>query len=347
MSSSRSRAPDGDLAKVGLVVGVLLIVGLFVFVTGYHQVPEGHVGVYKRWGAVTGADAAPGAHLTLPVAQSVQNVEVRPRTYTMADTRGEGDKARQDAIEVQSVNGTTFRVDVTVRYRVDGGQAPGFVEQWNEIGQAERRLIRPTVRSQVRDTGSAIASSTLFTRTGRQEMERAAREALNERFENEPLVLEAIQIRNVHIPEDYQQSLNEKEIAKQRVQREEFRVQRERRKAQKQIVAAEADARERLIRANATARSNYIIARSLNRNVLVHEYIGALDRTNTVYIPLGEGGLPTYLDVNGSQSLNQSEIPEASIESGVDTDGDVDTGTDIETDPDVGGSIDGNQTVGD
>lgn len=334
MRGSVPGGADTGLAKVGLVVGVLLVVVLAAFVMSYHQVPEGHTGVYKRWGAVTGAEATPGAHLTLPVAQSVQNVEVRPRTYTMADTKGEGNKARRDAIEVQSINGTTFRVDVTVRYRVDGAEASGFVEEWNELGQAERRLIRPTVRSQVRDTGSAIKSSALFTRTGRQEMERAAREALNQRFEEEPLVLEAIQIRNVHIPEAYQQSLNEKEIAKQRVQREEFRVQRERRKAEKQIVAAEADARERLIRANATARSNYVVAQSLNQEVLVHEYIDALDRTNTVYLPLGEDGLPTYLAVNGSGSLNASAIPAAPGEGGV------------SPDPGVNATVAGNASAG-
>jgi regulator of protease activity HflC (stomatin/prohibitin superfamily) len=210
----------------------------------------------------------------MPVAQSVQNLEVRPRTYTMADTKGEGDRSTQrDAVEVQSINGTTFRVDVTIRYRIDAEGGPEFVEEWNTVDQAEQRLIRPTVMSQVRDTGSSIQSSVIFTQEGRRELENAAREALKERFSDEPLVLEAVLIRNVHIPDSYQKSLNQKEIAKQKVEREEFRVQQERKKAQQQIIAAQADAQKRLIRANASARSNYIVGHSLTRDVLVYEYI--------------------------------------------------------------------------
>jgi regulator of protease activity HflC (stomatin/prohibitin superfamily) len=333
-SSDIPSGPDTTLAKSGIVIAAVLFLVVAGFLLGYHQVPEGHTGVYKRFGAVTGAQANPGAHFTLPVAQTVQNVEIRPRTYTMADQQGEGNEpSRADAIGVQSVNGTTFRVDVTIRYRVDASAAAEFVEQWNTVRQAEQRLIRPTVRSQVRDTGGAIQSSVIFTREGRQQLQSAAREALNERFEEEPLVLEAVQIRNVHIPESYQEALNQKEIAKQQVQREQFRVQQQRAQAQRQIIRAEAAARQRLIRANATARSNFVVAQSLNREVLIYQYIQALDRANTVYLPLGEDGLPTYLNVNGSSRINQSAIPSAgniggggSIGGG---DGDIDLNTTV------------------
>jgi len=328
---------DQTLAKSGIVIGAVLFVLVAGLVLSYHQVPEGHTGVYKRWGAVTGAQADPGAHLTLPVAQSVQNVEIRPRTYTMADQQGEGNEpSRADAVGVQSINGTTFRVDVTVRYRIQADSAAQFVEEWNTVNQVEQRLIRPTVRSEVRDTGGAIQSSVIFTREGRQELQAAAREALNERFQEEPLELEAVQIRNVQIPQSYQQSLNEKEIAKQEVQREQFRVQQQRAQAQREIISAEAAARQRLIRANATARSNFIVAQSLNSDVLIYQYIQALDRANTIYLPLGENGLPTYLNVESNQSINGSAIPEAGS-----IGGSLGPGEDI----DLNASVEGNVTT--
>src|SRR6056297_939965 len=166
------------------VAGVLIVlVGLGIVAGGYHQVPEGHVGVYTNWGAVSGAQASPGAHLTMPIQQSVQNVEVRPRTYTMVDSKGEGNKAnKQDAIEVQSINGTTFRVDVAVQYSVEAENASRFVEEWNNVGQVERRLIRQTVRSAIRDVGGSIQSSNIFTSGGRQQLERAATRSLQRRF---------------------------------------------------------------------------------------------------------------------------------------------------------------------
>ena len=294
------------------VAGVLIVlVGLGIVAGGYHQVPEGHVGVYKNWGAVSGAQANPGAHLIMPVQQSVQDVEVRPRTYTMVDSKGEGNKAnKQDAIEVQSINGTTFRVDVAVQYNIEAENASTFVEEWNDVEQVEQRLIRQTVRSSVRDVGGSIQSSNIFTSSGRQQLKRAATESLRKRVADEPIVLQDVYIRNVAIPDAYQNSLNQKEIAKQEVQREQQKVRQQELQAQRQIIRARANARERLIKANATARSNYIVSQSLSSEVLAYLYTESLDSSNTVYIPMGEGGLPTYLNVNANASdIDESEIP--------------------------------------
>jgi len=45
--------------------------------------------------------------------------------------------------------------------------------------------------------------------------------------------------------------------------------------------------------------------------VLVYQYINSLDRANTVYVPVGQGGLPTFLNVQSNASVNRSEIPPA------------------------------------
>jgi regulator of protease activity HflC (stomatin/prohibitin superfamily) len=247
----------------------------------------------------------------MPIQQSVQDIEVRPRTYTMVDAQGEGNQEnRRDAIEVQSINGTTFRVDVAVQYSIEAENASTFVEEWNNVNQVERRLIRQTVRSSIRDVGGSIQSSNIFTSSGREQLESAATESLRQRFSDEPLVLENVYIRNVAIPDAYQESLNQKEIAKQEVQREQQRVRQQELQAQRQLIRARANAQERLIGANATARSNYIVSQSLNSEVLAYLYTQSLDRSNTVYIPMGEGGLPTYLNVqtNGT-GINESAIP--------------------------------------
>ena len=194
-----SRNTAARTAVVG--VGLLVVTALVVGVLAYKQVPEGHQGVTTEWGAVTGETLEPGAHWKTPVAQGVQSVEIRPRTYTMSATQGEGNRRQGDAVTVQTVNGTTVDIDVTVRYRIAAESADTFVVEWNDVEQMEQRLIRPTIRSELRDEAAQVRTSNIYTSRGRELLAQAAREALSAEFDDEPVVLEAVQVRNVDLPD--------------------------------------------------------------------------------------------------------------------------------------------------
>lgn len=279
---------------------MLVIVGGGAVIAAHGTVSEGHVGVYKHWGGVTGATTGPGAYWINPVSQSVQQVEIRPRQYTMTSTEGEGDRSRADSIPVQSVNGTTFSVDVTIRYRVDADEAENFSREWNSVKQFEDRLIRPIVRSTIRDSGSDIQSSVIFTADGRRVMENASFTALDKEMDDEPVILEGVDIRDVDPPRSYQQALDEKEVAKQRVERERQRVRQQELIKEQKIISAEANATSRLIRANATARSNKKISASIDERLIRYRYVDSLDRSDTIYMPIGDDGLPVFVGMNRS-----------------------------------------------
>ncbi len=221
-----------------------------------------------------------GANLIVPVMQSVQNVETRPRTYTMSQTQGEGAKSQADAIAVKTVNGTTVKVDVTVRYRVNEEEADNFVEDWNNVGQMEQRLIRPTIRSDLRNEASNIQTSEIYTQEGREALTTTAQESLTEEFDGEPLVLEEVQVRNIDLPDEIDSTLDEKEQAKQQVQVEQEKVKQAEQRKKQRIVQAEADAEA--IRIQGEALKN-------NKVVLEERYIQALKEGETIYV--GESGV--------------------------------------------------------
>lgn len=240
-------------------VALLLAIGALGVVLAYEQVPEGHEGVTTEWGAVTGETLESGAHWKIPVMQSVQPVEVRPRTYTMSQTRGEGQKTSADAIAVKTVNGTTVKVDVTVRYRIDDEKADTFVEDWNHESQMETRLIRPTIRSDLRDEASDIQTSEIYTREGREALTVTARESLADEFSDEPIVLEEVQIRNIDLPDSIDRTLDEKEQAKQQVEVEREKIEQERARAEQERVEAQAEADVIRIRGNALENNSVVL----------------------------------------------------------------------------------------
>ncbi|MEF8843653.1 MAG: prohibitin family protein [Haloarculaceae archaeon] len=226
-------------------VALLMIVALIGGVLAYKQVPEGHQGVTTEWGAVTGETLDPGAHWKIPIMQGVQDVEIRPRTYTMSQTQREGERVTADAVEVKTVNGSTVAVDLTVRYFIEPEQADRFVAEWNNERQMEQRLIRPTIRSVLRDEASSLQTTgedAIYTQGGREALEETAIAALRQEFENQPIVLEAVQIRNIDLPDQIDETLDQKEQAKQQVEVERERVEQERQRAEQRRVEAEGEA---------------------------------------------------------------------------------------------------------
>jgi hypothetical protein len=56
---------------------VCLLAGLACLTPlGVHMVPEGHVGVYWRGGALLSSYSKPGVHLKLPLVTSVHSVQI-------------------------------------------------------------------------------------------------------------------------------------------------------------------------------------------------------------------------------------------------------------------------------
>lgn len=275
------------MQAIALVFVVALVGTLILGWMSYEGVDEGYVGVEKEYGAVTGDVHGPGANFVNPVTTDVQHVETRPRAYTMSDTKGEGDKAsRADAIPVETINGTTVRVDVTVRYRVDKNEADTFVTEWNDVKQAEARLIRPTIRSEIRNEASRIATTQIFKSVGRHRLADAARSALLSEFDGEAVTLERVQIREVNLPKSLDKALERKEVTKQERQRKAEEIAVERKEAKRKKIEAEADAEVTRIRGEAL-RENPIVLR--------REQIEAYDK-GTVYVVPQNASTPVMLD---------------------------------------------------
>lgn len=297
-----SSAPGIAWGRVAALAFVpILILAMIGGVMAYHQVPEGHAGVETEWGAVTGHIDTPGANWKIPIMQGIQDVETRPRTYTMAQDVDEGKKKQADAVGVKTVNGSTVKVDITIRYRIDGDRAGEFVQEWDNEEQMEERLIRPTVRTQLRDEASSLQTTgpgSIYTTEGREALEQTAISALRDEFEGQPIILEAVQIRNIDLPQGIDQALDEKERAKQQVEVEKQKVQQEKQKAEQKRIAAQADAE--VIRIKGEALEN-------NEIVLQDRYIEALKQGKAVYVVPEDGSTPFLIEGTQAGGTNSSD----------------------------------------
>ena len=203
----------------------------------------------------------------------------------------------------------TVAVDITVRYHIVPDESDVFVAEWNNERQMEARLIRPTIRSVLRDEASSLQTTgegSIYTQGGRQALEQTAIKALRAEFDGQPIELEAVQIRNIDLPEDIDRTLDQKEQAKQQVEVEREEVKQERQRAEQRRVQAQAEADVIATRGEAL-RENPV--------VLDARLIEAYDN-GTVFVT-GQSGQQVILDAsdaaqNGNRSTSESGSPSGS-----------------------------------
>lgn len=289
---------QAKLMAAGVGIGILLVLVIIGVLLSYTQVPEGHQGVEKDWGAVNGDTLEPGANWVIPVMQDVQNVEVRPRTYTLTQESNEGAKRDADSVRVKTMNGSTVNVSITIRYTINDNEADTFVQEWNNEEQMESRLIRPTVKNNLQDEGSSLQTTgqgSIYTNEGREALRETTRKALEAEVSDQPISIETVQIRRIDLPSQIDETLDDKEQAKQRVEVEKEKVKQEEARKDQQIVQAEANAQEKLIAAQVDANATRIRGEALDEHPIVLQ--------QTLIEQMGDGTV--YLGATDSLALTK------------------------------------------
>lgn len=263
---------EAAIKATAVVLVFLLAASLIGAVVAVEGVDEGHVKVHKNKGAATGEVFEPGWHVINPVTEGTTTIEVRPRTVDMRE---------DNAIFVITEDGQDVWIDVTIRYRVEPDHAVEFYKKYNTHNQAQSRLIEPTVRSDVRDEASNMSARSVITKDGRQSLEIAAQEALEDNFEGSGLTLEAVQVRGIELNDEFATALENVEI--------------ENTKAEQKLIEAEADKEAFQERQE-----------GLTNEILMEMYIKALDEGNTIVLATGDDGTPVIMDMDEFESNGNS-----------------------------------------
>ncbi|KAJ4755414.1 Erlin-2 [Rhynchospora pubera] len=140
--------PPGDLSAIGpivLIVASLFFVVAFVSMTSssgnffvLHQVPEGHVGVYWRGGALMKTITDPGFHMMMPLVTKFEPIQVTLQTDLVRDipcgTKG-GVMISFDKIEVVNRLRKDYVYDTLLNYGIHYDKTWIYDKIHHEINQ--------------------------------------------------------------------------------------------------------------------------------------------------------------------------------------------------------------------
>ena len=267
------------------IAGIIIVIfALWLFFASIVVVDAGETGVYSLFGKVKDKELKSGFHLVIPLAH-VTKMSIRTEEYTMSIAQGEGRKYGADAITSLTKEGLSVDLDMTVLYRLNEEKASDI---YKEVGlNYDEKIIRPTIRTSIRDIIAQYEAKDIYS----EKREEAADKILNsikKELDSRGILIENVLLRNVALPTNLANAIQEKLQAEQEAQKYDFILVKEKKEKERKIIEAEGQ-----------RDAQKIINESLSTNYLYYLYINQLkDREGTIYVPTSPGtGMPLFKDV--------------------------------------------------
>jgi regulator of protease activity HflC (stomatin/prohibitin superfamily) len=258
-------------------LALVLVLAVAPFLPGCRcpTVQSGHRGiVFKTLGGGTSKEVlGEGMHF-IPAWNHV--IQYDTRVHEM-----------KEQLVVLSSNGLTIRVDSSLRFRPKMDE---LYELQTEIGpDYDQKVIGPVVRSEARKVFGRYQPEEIYS-TKREEIERQIYDEVLKALEGKHVVVEAILVRDVELPETIRTAIADKLAEEQRAQKMRFTLDRERQEAQRKQIEAEGIAKyQSIVRQGLTPE--YLQFKGIEATAQLAESSNA----KVVIVGGGKSGLPLIL----------------------------------------------------
>lgn len=275
-----------SVKKIRNLLLIFILAGflIWLFFASVIIVDAGETGVYSLFGKVKDEELRSGFHLVIPLAK-VTKMSIRTEEYTMSIAQGEGKKFSADAITSLTKEGLSVDLDMTILYRLEEEKAS---DVYRELGLSyDEKIIRPTIRTSIRDIIAQYNSKDIYSEK-REEAANMILKSVETMLRPRGIIVEQVLLRNVALPANLANSIQEKLQAEQQAQKYEYLLQTEKKEKERKIIEAEGQ-----------RDAQKIINESLTPNYLYYLYIKELkDREGTIYVPTNPAnGMPLFKDL--------------------------------------------------
>lgn len=265
-------------------LSVLFIFLIWLFFASIQIVDAGQTGVYSLFGRVRDQELRSGFHLVIPLAK-VTRMSIRTEEYTMSIVQGEGQRFGSDVITALTKEGLNVDLDMTVLYRLQEEKAS---EVYRELGlEYDEKIIRPKIRTAIRNIIAQYEAKDIYSEK-REEAAGKILEQLGATLDERGITVENVLLRNVKLPPNLANAIQEKLQAEQEAQKYDFVLQKEAKEKERKIIEAEG-----------RRDAQRIINESLSTNYLYFLYINELkEREGTIYVPTNPTtGMPLFREL--------------------------------------------------
>ncbi|MEA2100533.1 MAG: SPFH domain-containing protein [Campylobacterota bacterium] len=280
--------------KAGIVYFLIAIVLMLVMAKPFTIIEEGQRGILSTNGKYQDQALLPGLHFIVPVIQKVYVVDTKIRIINYASrieaSSGLSGIGAKPAVTVLDKRGLPVTIELTVQYRLNSQFAAQTISNWGFSW--EDKIINPVVRDVVRNVIGKYDAESLPQLRNKiaAEIDKGVRDSVVA-LKNSPAVLQSVQLREIGLPQKVKEQIERVQVAKQEVQRAEQEVERAKQEAfkraeeargvaEKARIEAQGKADAVTIEADAQAKANLLISKSLTTKLLALEQIKVQGKFN-------------------------------------------------------------------
>ncbi len=193
----------------------------------------------------------------------------------------------KEELNVISSNGLTMTIHASVRFRPSADEL--FELQTTVGADYADKLVAPIVRSEARKVFGRYSPEEIYS-TKREEIERQIQDEVTKALVGKHVIVEAVLVRDVGLPESIRVAIADKLAEEQRSQKMRFTLDKERQEADRKQIEAEGIAKyQSIVRQGLTPE--YLQWKGIEAT----EKLAASSNAKVVVIGAGKGGLPVIL----------------------------------------------------
>lgn len=244
------------IGKYILAAAIIIFVLIFLFKIYIVIDPGEKAVIFNKATGSLRVTPNEGFYFLVPLIEEPTVYDMKARTYTMSIAQLEGEIKGDDSLQALTADGQTVLLDISVRYHPD----PENLDKLHRrIGvDFVNKVIRPQVRSLVRMIVAEYPVLDVYS--GKRTLIQAEMETkLRASFARNYIALEEALLRNVQFSREFQQAIENKQIAQQEAQRMKYVLERQELEKKRKIIEAEGEAESLRLKGRALAENPALI----------------------------------------------------------------------------------------
>jgi len=282
----------GGNKTIGTLIIIGILIALFVMFKPFTIINSGEVGIKVNMGKFEKEPLHAGLHFFIPVMQEIIPVNIKSRMIVYSNRTGgafndvrhksysgqeyEGGVKYNPAITVKDKRNLNVSIDIAVQYQLKPESAPQI---FATIGSGwEDKIINSKVRKVVRNVLGQFSAEEMAEKRG--EINSLIETNIRKEVEmqpGQPVELLSVDLRNINLPKQVQEQINQVQMAKQKKQKAEIdaksRAATAKGIADKNRIEAQGEADKIRIKAESQAKANKLISDSLTDKLIQLEQI--------------------------------------------------------------------------
>jgi len=204
-----------------VILPLLGVIGLNLLSLAIVFIPPQYVGVVVSLisdGGIRKQPLSSGLHLVVPLAEEVVQYPIYWQTYTMSGKPFEGQNPGNDSIVARTKDGQEVTIDCSVIFRVNPDKVVRVHVDWQDRYLFD--LVRPLARGLIRDFVSRYEVREVNS-DKRQILNQELEERISMELQGRGFMFDKFLLRNIAFSQEYATAVEQKQVAKEGVERTE------------------------------------------------------------------------------------------------------------------------------